>query len=109
MLARAERLRNGSVRLSGAAWTDGTPLKAVQVQIDGGPWQNAHFETRRDAPYAWTFWQMDWQHPEPGDHTLVSRALDIEGHVQPAADDPTIKLKRTYWEANQQWVRRIRI
>ena len=45
----------------------------------------------------------------PGDHTLVSRAIDAEGRVQPAADDADIKLKRTYWEANEQWVRKIRI
>ena len=45
----------------------------------------------------------------PGEHTLVARATDTEGQVQPSADDPEITLKRTYWEANQQWVRKIRI
>jgi DMSO/TMAO reductase YedYZ molybdopterin-dependent catalytic subunit len=109
VLARAERLRDRSVRLSGAAWTDGTPLKSVQVQVDGGPWRNARLDERNHAPYAWSFWQFDWLSPEAGDHKLVSRAIDADGRVQPTADDPAIKLKRTYWEANQQWVRRIRI
>ena len=40
---------------------------------------------------------------------MVSRAIDEEGRVQPASDDPAIKLKKTYWEANQQWPRKIKI
>jgi hypothetical protein len=55
------------------------------------------------------FWSFDWKHPEPCEHTLVSRAIDAEGLVQPAADDPAIKLKKTYWEANQQYPRKIKI
>jgi hypothetical protein len=40
---------------------------------------------------------------------VVSRAIDEEGRVQPEKSDPQIKLKQTYWEANQQWPRKIRI
>jgi hypothetical protein len=39
----------------------------------------------------------------------VSRAIDREGRIQPAFEDPEIKLKRTYWEANQQWPRKLRL
>ena len=109
ILARAVRLKDGTVRLSGAAWTDGTPLKNVEVKIDDGPWTVATLDRKQRAPYAWTFWTYDWQKPEQGEHVLVSRALDAEGRVQPSADDSDIKLKRTYWEANQQWPRRIKI
>jgi DMSO/TMAO reductase YedYZ molybdopterin-dependent catalytic subunit len=109
VLARAVRLQNGAIRLSGAAWTDGTPLKRVDVQIDGGLWQKAQLEVPRNSPYAWTFWQYDWLNPAPGDHVLVSRATDAEDRSQPSASDPAIQLKRTYWEANQQWPRRLRI
>ena len=45
----------------------------------------------------------------PGDHTIVSRATDEDGRVQPSAEDPVMKKKATYWEANQQWVRKIRV
>ena len=107
--ARAVRLKNGTVRVTGAAWTDGTPLKAVELKIDDGSWQTVAFDARQRAKHAWTFWVYDWKNPAPGEHTLVSRATDTEGRVQPAADDPEIKLKRTYWEANQQFVRKIRI
>jgi DMSO/TMAO reductase YedYZ molybdopterin-dependent catalytic subunit len=110
IIARAVRLKNGTVRLSGAAWTDGTPLKGVEVQIDGGRWQDARLEKKEEnAPYAWTFWHFDWEGPKPGEHSVVSRATDTERRSQPAADDEAIKLKRTYWEANQQWPRKLKV
>ena len=107
--ARAARLASGTVRLTGAAWTDGTPLRAVELKIDDGPWRATQLDITQRAKYAWTFWSYDWKSPEPGEHTLVSRAIDAEGRVQPPPDDPGIKLKQTYWEANQQWPRKIRI
>jgi DMSO/TMAO reductase YedYZ molybdopterin-dependent catalytic subunit len=109
ILARAVKLKDGTVRLNGAAWTDGTALKKVEVKIDDGAWLPARLDTRNQADYAWNFWTYHWHNPEPGEHKLVSRAVDREGRVQPAADDPEMKLKRTYWEANQQWPRKIRI
>jgi hypothetical protein len=63
----------------------------------------------RDNRHAWTFWSADWKGAQPGEHTLVSRATDARGAVQPTAEDPVIKLKQTYWEANQQWPRKIKI
>ncbi|MEN9677668.1 MAG: hypothetical protein RIS76_3564, partial [Verrucomicrobiota bacterium] len=51
----------------------------------------------------------DWPNPTPGDHSVVSRATDEDGRVQPSADDPVMKQKATYWEANQQWVRKLRL
>ena len=107
--ARAVRLKSGTVRVSGAAWTDGTPLERVELKIDDGRWMPAQLDVKPRAQYAWTFWTYDWKNPEPGEHMLVSRAIDAEGRVQPGPDDPAIKLKRTYWEANQQWPRKIRI
>ncbi len=107
--ARAMRLKSGTVRVTGAAWGDGTPMKAVEVKIDDGPWQSAQLDRKNAGKFSWQFWHFDWQKPAPGEHTLVSRATDTEGRVQPAGDDPRIKLKKTYWEANQQWPRKIRI
>jgi DMSO/TMAO reductase YedYZ molybdopterin-dependent catalytic subunit len=115
IIARAERLPNGRVRLTGAAWTDGTPLQRVEVQIrrgnksqPGDRWQPAELDKAR-AKYAWRFFHLDWDAKEKGEFYVVSRAVDAEGRVQPAADDPEMQMKRTYWEANQQWPRKIRI
>ena len=72
----------------------------------------AHSMRRRDQrtePFTWRFWSYDWRDAKEGEHTLVSRAIDARGRVQPAADDPSIKNKKTYWEANQQWPRKVRI
>ncbi len=109
IIARAVRRPNGSVRLTGAAWTDGTPLERVEVKISESSWQPAQLETKSHSQYAWTFFHYDWNHPPAGEYTLVSRAIDRAGRVQPSADDPEIKLKRTYWEANQQWPRKIKV
>lgn len=108
--ARAVRLPNRTVRISGAAWSDGTPLRQVEVRIDAGPWLPAKLSRKpSSAPYTWTLWHLDWPNPTPGEHTVVSRAIDADGREQPPADAPSIQNKKTYWEANQQWPRRLRI
>ena len=110
IVARVVRGSDSKLRVSGAAWNDGrTPLKAVEVRIDDGPWQRAVLGEGLESPYCWTFWHYDWPNPAPGEHTLVSRVMDADGNIQPTADDPEIKLKKTYWEANQQVPRRVRI
>jgi DMSO/TMAO reductase YedYZ molybdopterin-dependent catalytic subunit len=109
IIARALKMKDGSVRLAGAAWGDGTPIKAVEVKIDDGPWQTAKIDRSPKEKHTWRFFSFDWKQPSPGEHTIVSRAIDEEGRVQPSADDREIKLKKTYWEANQQTPRKIRI
>ncbi len=109
IVARVTRRNNGNVRIMGAAWNDDTPLKAVELKIDDGAWLAAQLGQGLDSPHCWTFWSYDWQDPEEGEHTLVSRALDVRGRIQPASDDPVITLKKTYWEANQQVPRRVRL
>ena len=108
VVARVTRRPNGVLRVTGAAWTDGAPLRAVELKIDEGPWTAVQLGEGRH-PYAWTFWSYDWQGAQPGEHTLTSRALDARGRLQPAPDDPFITMKKTYWEANQQAPRKIRV
>ena len=109
IVARVTKKPDGALRITGAAWTDGTPLRKVELQLDDGPWIEVKLDDQQRAPFAWVFWSYDWKNPPAGEHRLVSRATDEEGRVQPAADDPAIKLKKTYWEANQQWPRRIKV
>ncbi len=107
--ARAARREDGSIRVTGAAWSDGTPIKSVDVRIDGGEWAEAKLERRKGAEHCWTFWSYEWRGAKPGEHTVASRATDARGRVQPEAGDPSIALKKTYWEANQQAVRKINL
>ena len=43
----------------------------------------------------------------PGEHTRVSRAVDVHGNVQSA--DEELGLKKTRWENNGQYVRKVMI
>lgn len=106
---RVVRRKDGSLLVMGAAWSDGVPIRKVELSIDGGDWRPAQLSKQHTAPFCWTFWTYAWRDATPGEHTLVSRATDARGRVQPAPDDPFITLKKTYWEANQQAVRKIRI
>gem|GEM_PF-37455 len=100
----------GGYTIIGVAY--GAPIKAVQVSIDGGPWMPttlggaAH---KKSKGYAWRFWTFDWGVPSSGEHTIASRAIDVDGNVQPSPDDPSIATKVTYWEANGQITRRVLI
>jgi DMSO/TMAO reductase YedYZ molybdopterin-dependent catalytic subunit len=107
IVARAARRKDGVIRVSGAAWGDGTPLKSVELKIDDGEWMPVLLGEQQK--YTWTFWSYDWKDAPAGEHTLVSRAIDEKGRVQPMADDPWIKLKKTFWEANQQYPRKIKL
>ena len=98
---------NGQYRIVGAAW--GAPIRRVEVQIDGGPWVPATIDRSEEAEFAWNIWSLAWANPALGEHTIASRAIDAQGDVQPAPDDPRLAKKRTYWESNGQVTRRIRI
>jgi DMSO/TMAO reductase YedYZ molybdopterin-dependent catalytic subunit len=108
VVARVTRRSAGALHVTGAAWSDGAAIRSVEVKIDDGDWQPVKLTPNRDQ-HAWTFWSFEWTDPKPGEHTLTSRAKDARGRTQPAPDDPFMTMKKTYWEANQQAVRKIRI
>ena len=97
------------LRAIGAAWGDGTAITKVEVQVDGGPWRPAVLDAKPNEKFCWRFFAIDLGTLAAGKHTLVSRAIDASGRVQPSAQDDEIALKKTYYEANQQWVREIEI
>ena len=103
--------RNGAIPLTayGAAWSDGTEIKTVEVQVDGGDWRRAILDSKPRSKYSWIFFSIDLGAVKPGKHTVVSRAVDMRGRIQPSAEDDEIALKRTYWEAYQQWPREIEV
>jgi len=97
------------VKAYGAVWGDGTPVRKVEVQVDGGRWQTATLDKKPRSKYCWTFFSIDLGILTPGKHTVTSRAIDINGRIQPTAQDDEIALKKTYWEAYQQWPREIEL
>lgn len=94
-------------RIYGAAW--GAPIETVEVSIDGGAWQKATIDPEEDAEFAWKIWHLNWDNPSKGEHTVVSRAIDTSGNIQPAADSDYITGKHTYWESHGQVVRQVNI
>ena len=106
---RSEQRGKFPMKAYGAAWGDGTPIQKVQVKVDDGKWQDAVLDKKPSHKYCWKFFSVDLGAFDSGKHSLVSRAIDANGRVQPSADDDEIALKRTYWEANQQWVRSVEI
>jgi len=87
---------------------DGTPIKAVEVKVDDGPWQAAAIDMQSATQkYAWKLFTYNWKGATPGEHTLVSRVTDITGRVQPTAED--LANKKTFLEDNSQSPRKITI
>ena len=99
--------QDGKYRIVGAAW--GPSVARVEVQIDAGPWVTATIDRSEQAEFAWKPWSLEWANATPGEHAITSRAIDTQGNVQPAMDDPRIAKKRTYWESNGQVTRRVRL
>lgn len=94
-------------RIEGVA--SGAPIELVEVQIDDGEWQEATLDTANSGRFSWRFWTLDWADAESGEHTITTRAYDTHGNMQPAADDPLLANKVTYWESNGQITRRVEI
>lgn len=113
MIARVNRrpTQKGKIPLIayGAAWGDGTDIKRVQVRVNNGKWRDAQLDAEPLKKYCWRFFSLNLGTVPPGKHTIVSRAIDANGRVQPSAEDDEIALKKTYWEAYQQWPREIEV
>lgn len=90
----------------GFALTDGTALDKVEVRIDDGPWRPAAIDANATT-YSWKLFTLDWEAAAPGEHTLVSRATDVDGRVQPREEE--IQPKPTRWENNGLHPRTVRI
>jgi len=86
--------------------SDGTPLRSVEVKIDNGPWQQAQIDPQ-SSKYSWKLFTLNWDNATPGEHTIVSRVTDENGHVQPTADQVPEKISR--WENFAQFPRRVMI
>jgi DMSO/TMAO reductase YedYZ molybdopterin-dependent catalytic subunit len=113
VVARVTRrpTRNGAIPLKacGAAWDDGTGIARVEVKVDDGDWREAMLDQEPRSRFCWVFFSIDLGMVAPGRHVIVSRAIDVNGRIQPSAADDEIALKKTYWEAYQQWPREIQI
>jgi DMSO/TMAO reductase YedYZ molybdopterin-dependent catalytic subunit len=75
------QLAAGPVTVAGVAWAQGRGIRAVEVRVDDGPWQEA---TLLPVPSidTWVQWRYVWT-ATPGSHDVRVRATDGTGAVQP--------------------------
>ncbi len=81
------RVAKGKVPVRGFAWAGPAGVRLVEVSTDSGrSWQPAGF-TEENQPMAWRGWatQVD---ATPGDLTILARATDGDGVVQPESARP---------------------
>ena len=86
---------------------DGTPLRSVEVRVDDEPWQPATMDGSTRGQYSWKLFHYTWNGPSSGEHTLVSRATDINGNVQPTSEE--LAIKQTGLEDNSQFPRTVMV
>jgi sulfite oxidase len=73
----------GVVAIRGFAWAGEQAVERVEVSTDGGSkWRDAELVSPK-LPFAWRQFRLDWKPPEPGFYTILSRATDTAGRVQP--------------------------
>jgi hypothetical protein len=105
VIARVRKGTNGHTVL-GFVLNDGTPLRSVEVKVDEGPWRPATLDPA-NTQYSWKLFTYRWEGATPGEHTIVSRATDANGVVQPTAAD--LARKKTFLEDNAQFPRKLTI
>jgi len=73
----------GLVTVRGFAWAGENAIERVEVSTDGGSrWRDAQLSPEK-LPFAWRLWSLDWKPSDPGYYTILSRATDSAGRVQP--------------------------
>ena len=77
-----EKIPPGPTWVDGMAWAPDRGIIAVEVRVDGGPWNRAEI-SRAISKATWVQWMWSWQ-AETGEHTLEVRATDGTGDVQTA-------------------------
>jgi hypothetical protein len=79
----------------------------VEVKVDDGPWQAATMDPATKEKYGWKLFHYTWTNVTPGAHTIVSRATDAKGRVQPTEQD--LETKKSFLEHNAQSPRKVMV
>ncbi|MCV7345577.1 molybdopterin-dependent oxidoreductase [Mycolicibacterium rhodesiae] len=93
-----QKVAKGPVTFGGVAWAQNRGVKAVEVRIDDGPWQQAQL----GAAYSndtWRLWSFPWTATQNGFHTITVRATDNTGAVQTQDQAPPAPDGATGWHS----------
>ena len=108
VIARVTRRRAGpgfQYRVTGVAWGGPAAIRMVEVKVDDESWRPSVIQ-RPGSGAAWSLWSFDWNDATPGRHTLVSRAFNARGEVQPTREELRARLLSNR-EDNSQWPRSV--
>ncbi|MFJ4220552.1 molybdopterin-dependent oxidoreductase [Curtobacterium luteum] len=84
-----------TVAVAGVAWHPHTGVKAVQVRVDDGEWQDATLADSISAD-TWRQWVWRWT-PTKGSHRLQVRATGADGQVQTSVERTPAPNGATGW------------
>jgi DMSO/TMAO reductase YedYZ molybdopterin-dependent catalytic subunit len=87
----------GPAKIAGVAWAQTVGIRKVEVQIDGGAWQEASLAPSLGVD-AWVQWSLDWT-ATTGSHTLTVRATDRNGRLQEQRRAPIAPDGSTGWQS----------
>ncbi|MCY4113340.1 MAG: molybdopterin-dependent oxidoreductase [Chloroflexi bacterium] len=82
----AATISPGRQPIAGVAWAQNRGVSKVEVQIDGGDWQEARLALPI-SKHTWVQWVHEWD-ATPGAHTVRVRATEANGEVQPEGPRP---------------------
>jgi DMSO/TMAO reductase YedYZ molybdopterin-dependent catalytic subunit len=87
----------GTVAVAGVAWAPHRGIRAVEVQVDDGEWQQAELAAEPTVD-AWRQWVFAWD-AFPGRHVLRARATDGDGAVQTGEEAAPVPDGATGWHS----------
>ena len=86
-----------STTIRGGAWSGFAPVARVEISVDAGAsWRDATVAPAK-SPGAYQAWELSWIPKAPGLVTILARAHDAAGNVQPLS--PTWKLLGYGWNS----------
>ena len=79
-------VKSRAIHVQGVAWAGEADIAKVEVSTDSGAtWQPAQLG-KQQSHYAWRLWSYPWTASKPGAYTIMSRATDTQGRMQPDSE-----------------------
>jgi hypothetical protein len=75
--------------IHGAAWSgDAGAVTSVEVSVDRGrTWAAARLRANQKTEFGWRQWQLAWTPGREGYYTILARARDSAGNIQPLEEE----------------------
>jgi sulfite oxidase len=95
-------VKPGRMVIHGAAWAGEADITKVEISTDAGTTWSAAKLGHDQSHFAWRLWSYHWRAEKTGDYTIMSRATDSLGRIQPlaAAWSPSGYLNNTVDQVN---------